>query len=123
MTVIDEFGSDPAIIKWNVTRGDTSKLKIEFLNNDEVTKFSTSGWDYMATAYDPKTDIADELDVNSGPGWIEVIAPSDITENWGTAYNATVAELLFDVQVTTTDFVWTPVVGTISVIGDISGAI
>ena len=37
MTVIDEFGSDPAIIKWNVTRGDTSKIKIEFLNNDEVT--------------------------------------------------------------------------------------
>ena len=123
MSVIDEFGSDPIVIKWNVTRGDTSKIKIEFLNNDEVTKFSTSGWEYMATAYDPKTDIADELEVTSGNGWVEVTAPSDITENWGTVYNATVAELLFDVQVTAPGFVWTPVVGTISVIGDISGAI
>lgn len=123
MAVIDEFGSDPAIIKWNITRGDTSKIKIEFLNNDEVTKFNTSSWEYLATAYDPKTDIADELEVSFGSGYVEVTAPSDITENWGTAYNATVAELLFDVQVTGPNFVWTPVVGTISVIGDISGAI
>ena len=123
MSVIDEFGSDPAIIKWNITRGDTSKIKIEFLNNDEVTKFSTSGWTYMATAYDPKTDIADELEVSYGNGYVEVTAPSDITENWGTAYNATVAELLFDVQVAGIDFVWTPIVGTISVIGDVSGSL
>lgn len=123
MSVIDEFGSDPAIVKWNVVRGDTSKIKVEFLNNDEVTYFSTSGWTYEATAYDPKTDIADELDVNVSSGYIEIVANSDITENWGTVYNATVAELLFDVQVTGSDFVWTPIVGTISVIGDISGAI
>jgi hypothetical protein len=123
MSVIDEFGSDPTIIKWNVTRGDTSKIKIEFLNNDEVTKFSTSGWEYLSTAYDPKTDIADELEVSSGPGYVIVTAPSDVTENWGTAYNATVAELLFDVQITGPDFVWTPIVGTISVIGDVSGSL
>lgn len=123
MAVLDEFGSDPTVIKWNVTRGDTSKIKIEFLNNDEITKFNTSGWEYLSTAYDPKTDIADELEVDFGPGYVIVTATPDITENWGTAYNATVAELLFDVQITGSDFVWTPIVGTISVIGDVSGSL
>lgn len=123
MLAPEEFGSDPIIIKWNIVRGDTSKIKVEFLNNDEVTKYDTSTWTYAASAYDAKTDIIDELDVTSGPGYVEVTAPADITQYWGTAYNATVAELLFDVQVSSEDVIWTPVVGTISVIGDVSGGL
>ena len=119
----NEFGSDPIIIKWNIIRGDTSKIKIEFLENDESTVFSTTGWEFAATAYDPKTDIADELEVNVTSNYIEVIADPDITENWGVTYGATVAELLFDVQAITPDGTWTPIVGTINVIGDVTGSL
>lgn len=120
---INIVGSDPAIIKWNIVRGDTSTVRVDFLYNDEVTKHDTSGWQYSATAYDPKTDVADELEVSFGAGYVEVTAPADITENWGVIYGSVVAELLFDIQVTGTNFVWTPVVGTISVIGDVSGGL
>lgn len=124
MIANNEFGSDPMIIKWNVVRGDTSKVRVEFLENDEATVFGTSDWEYMATAYDPKTDIADELNVVVTNSYIEIVAEPDITENWGVAYGATVAELLFDLQVTTdAGEVWTPIVGTINVIGDISGSL
>lgn len=119
----NEFGSDPIIVKWNVIRGDTSKIKIEFLENDEHTVFDTTGWEFAATAYDPKTDIADELIVNVTSTYIEVVADSDITENWGVTYGATVAELLFDVQAITEDGTWTPIVGTINVIGDVTGSL
>lgn len=119
----NEFGSDPIILKWNIVRGDTSKIKVEFLENNESTVFDTSDWEFAATAYDPKTDIADELEVNVTSNYIEVIAESDVSENWGVAYGATVAELLFDVQVITADGTWTPIVGTINVIGDVTGSL
>lgn len=123
MIANNEFGSDPIIVKWNVIRGDTSKIKVEFLENNEVTVFDTSDWEFAATAYDPKTDIADELEVNVTNNYIEIIADPDITENWGVTYGATVAELLFDVQAITTEGTWTPIVGTINVIGDVTGSL
>ena len=118
------FGADPVRIKWNVVRGDTSPLRIEFLEDDEVTYFDTSDWEYVASSYDPKGDIIDELEVVSHNGYVDITAPSSITEYWGTGYKTTVAELIFDLQVIIDgDTTWTPVIGTIHVIGDVSGTL
>ncbi len=118
------FGSDPVNVKWSVVRGDTSTLRVDFLENDEVTSFDIDGWTFLSNAYDPKTDIIDELTVTAGDGYVEILIPSDISTNWGTLYSGTVAELSFDLRVTLTDdTVWTPVVGTISVIGNVSNGL
>lgn len=116
------FGADPAIIKWQVVRGDTAVLRVQFLENDEVTAFNTSDWTYEASAYDFKGDVTDELETSGGEGYVDITATSDITQYWGNGFASTVAELAFDLQVTTGDgTVWTPVVGTISVLGDVTG--
>lgn len=118
------FGSDPVNVKWSVVRGDTSTLRVDFLENDEVTSFDIDGWTFLSNAYDPKTDIIDELTVTAGDGYVEILIPSDISTNWGTLYSGTVAELSFDLRVTlANDTVWTPVVGTISVIGNVSNGL
>jgi hypothetical protein len=118
------FGADPAIIKWNIIRGDTSPLRVEFLQDDEISYFDTSTWEFSATAYDPKSDYLDELEVVAHSGYVDITAPSSITELWGTGYKSIVAELIFDLQVIIdNDTTWTPVIGTISVIGDISGSL
>lgn len=118
------FGADPANIRWAVVRGDTSTLKVEFLDNDEITYFDTSGWLFRASAYDRKTDIVDILTVDPYSGYVIVTVPANISSNWGTTYGGTVAELSFDLEVTLLDgSVWTPVIGTISVYGDVSGAL
>jgi hypothetical protein len=115
------FGANPMTLKWNVVRGDTSILRIEFYNDDEVTLFDTAGWQYESSAYDYKGDVTDELEVFAGNGYVEVTASADITKYWGTGYNSVVSELAFDLQVTIDDVVWTPVIGTISVLGDVTG--
>ena len=125
------FGADPVSIKWNVVRGDTSPLRIEFLEDDETTYFDTSDWTYKATSYDSKTDFLDELEVTPGAGYVDIMAPSSITELWGSGYKSIVAELMFDLQVTIDGpnvnmdgpTIWTPVIGTISVIGDVTGSL
>jgi hypothetical protein len=117
------FGADPARIKWNVVRGDTASLRVEFLDNDEVTYFDTSDWEYVASSYDPKGDIIDELTVTPGNGYVDIIAGPDLTQYWGTGYGSALAELNFDLQVTIDDTVWTPVIGNILVIGDVSGSL
>lgn len=118
----NKYGFQPVTIQWSVIRGDTSPLRIEFLDNDEVTHFNTTDWTYQATSYDPKSDILDILEVTAGEGYVDILAPSSITENWGIGYQSVVNELSFDLQVTIDgDTVWTPVIGTISVIGDITG--
>lgn len=117
----DYFGSNPAIIKWNIVRGDTAKLRVQFLENDEVTAVSTSGWEYAASAYSVKWDVLDELEIEVGSGYIDIVAPSDITAEWGSGSASIVAELAFDLEITINDTVWTPIVGTISVIGDVTG--
>jgi hypothetical protein len=116
------LGANPAIIKWTIVRGDTSPLRVEFYQNDEATSYDTTGWEYAASAYDFKGDVIDELDVVVGDGYVEITASPEITALWGTGYNKTVAELAFDLQVTIDgDTVWTPVIGTISVLGDVTG--
>ena len=115
------FGSNPIIIKWNVVRGDTAKLRVQFFENDEVTLFDTDTWEYASSAYDSKGDLLDELEVVVGSGYIDIVASSDITANWGTGSASVVAELAFDLEIIIDDTVWTPILGTISVIGDVTG--
>jgi hypothetical protein len=115
------FGSNPIIIKWNVIRGDTAKLRVQFFENDEATLFPTEGWCFASSAYDMKGDLLDELEVVSGEGYIDIVASSDITSNWGTGSGSVIAELAFDLEVIIDDTVWTPILGTISVIGDVTG--
>lgn len=117
----NSFGSNPVNVQWDIVRGDTAPLRIDFLDDDEVTPVDISTWTIEATAYSPKDDASDELDVVVGNGFITVTAPSDITGYWGTGYSSIVSELLFDIQVTIDDRVWTPVIGTIRVIGDVTG--
>jgi hypothetical protein len=117
------FGADPVTIRWNVVRGDTSTIRVDFLNDDETTSLDTDGWSFLASAYDRKTDILDELEVESFDGHVIVTAPAEITSLWGTTYGGTVAELSFDLEITIDETVWTPVIGTISVIGDVSAGL
>ena len=123
MCAPETFGADPVRIKWNIVRGDTSPLKIEFLQDDETTYVDTENWTYRASAYDPKTDIIDELQVEDFEGYVEIQVPSSITELWGTGYTTVVAELTFDLQVTIDDIIWTPVIGTINVLGNVTGGL
>jgi len=115
------FGSNPIIIKWNIVRGDTAKLRVEFFDNDEVTLFNTSGWEYASSAYDSRGDLLDELEVIEGDGYIDIVASSDITANWGTGVASVIAELAFDLEVIIDDTVWTPILGTIKVAADVTG--
>lgn len=121
---LTSFGASPINVKWNIVRGDTAKLRIEFFDNDEVTLTDTSTWEYASSAYDVKGDVLDELEVTVTEDYIEIVAPADITVNWGTGSGSVLAELAFDLEVTIdNDTVWTPIIGTISVIGDVSGSL
>lgn len=118
------FGADPAIIKWQVVRGDTSPLRIEFYENDEVTLFNTSTWTYDSFVYNARGEVLLELDTVAGEGYVDILASSDITALWGTGYAPVVAELAFDLQVTIDEeTIWTPVLGTIVVLGDVTGGL
>ena len=121
MSIPEAFGNAPAIIKWNVVRGDTARLRVDFLQNDEATAFNTTGWSFASTTYDSFGDVLDSLTVQPGAGYVNIIAPASITSLWGTGYNSTVAELAFDLQVEINDIVWTPVLGTIKVSADVTG--
>lgn len=121
LCVPEIFGADPANVTWQVVRGDRSSIRVEFLEDDEVTKFDISSWSFAATSYDLRGDILDELEVQAGTGYVDIIASSEITELWGQGFTKTVAELPFDLQVTLEDdSVWTPVIGTIKVLGDVT---
>lgn len=125
VSAIEKHGATPANIQWTVVRGDTATLKIEFLENDETTYYDTSDWSYVATSYDPNGDILDDIPVTARNGYIELRATPSITANWGiNKYKNVVAELAFDVEVTIPgigqDTSWTPVIGTICVIGDVT---
>jgi hypothetical protein len=118
--VIDKIGADPANVKWSVVRGDTATLRVEFLENDESTYVNTSTWLFNSSTYDSRGDALDELEVNVFSGYVDIVANPEITQLWGIGYGYTVAELPFDLEVTIGDTVWTPVVGTISVIADVT---
>jgi hypothetical protein len=117
------FGANPANIKWQVVRGDTASLRVDFYENDESTPFDTSDWQFTATSYDFRGDILDELEVEASEGYVIITAPAEITEFWGVGYNSTVAELAFDLQVLVDGSVWTPIIGTITVFADVSGSL
>lgn len=121
---LEKLGATPANIQWTVVRGDTATLKVEFFEDDETTYFDTTGWTFAATSYDSDGDFLDELTVTAEDGYVIISAPADVTANWGTSFKSVVAELPFDLQVTIDDAgditTWTPVIGTICVIGDIT---
>jgi hypothetical protein len=121
---IEKFGATPANIQWTVVRGDSSSFTVSLLENDEVTEFDTEGWTYSATAYDPTSDVLDDLPVTVDGSVITVTAPAETTANWGTQYKTVVSELSFDLQAKVPDgnltITWTPVIGTICVLGDVT---
>lgn len=122
MTTVPEiFGSDPTNFQWVIVRGDTGVLRIEFVEDDEVTAYDTNGWSFTSSVYDERGNEIVELDVESGEGYVEITATPDVTEEWGTGFKGIVEELAFDLQVEIDDIVWTPVIGTIKVIADVTG--
>ena len=123
----DQFGANPTNIQWSVVRGDTATLRVQFFQEDEATAYTTTTWVYKSTAYDPVTKTSYVLDVSSAAGYVDIIAQPTKTKLWGAGYQDKVAELNFDLQVTipsagsgNADTVWTPVIGTISVLADIT---
>ena len=123
---IEKYGASPANIQWTVVRGDSATLKVEFFEDDEVTAWDTDGWTFLSTAYDPTGAVLDALTVTDEMGYVTISIPSEVTTNWGTQYKSVTAELPFDLQVTIPggsgeeDTIWTPVVGTICVLGNVS---
>jgi hypothetical protein len=118
------FGSSPVNVKWSITRGDTATLTVQFLDDDEVTLVDTSDWEYVSSAYDARGDVLDELETTESNGTVTITAPADITVNWGVGSGSVLAELAFDLEVTIDgDTVWTPIIGTIVVLGDVSGSL
>jgi len=111
-------------------RGSNGSITIDFLEIDETTAFDTAGWTYKATSYDPSGQVLDDLPTEATTGSVTITVDSCITENWGTGYKNVVAELPFDLQVTipgisvsgseTPDIIWTPVIGTICVLGNVT---
>ncbi len=124
---VEKYGASPANIQWTVVRGDTATLLVEFLEDDEVTPFDCDDWTFKATSYDPMGDILDTLTVTVDDNEVTITAPASITEDWGTGYNQVAAELRFDLEViieggsgANADTVWTPVIGTICVLSDMT---
>lgn len=121
---IEKYGANPANIQWTVVRGDSATLRVEFLEDDETTYFDTDSWLYSATAYDSVGDVLDELEVVGYDGYADIKISSTVTSYWGAKYKSVVGELPFDLQVTIPqagdDITWTPVVGTICVLGDVT---
>lgn len=123
---IEKYGASPANIQWTVVRGNSATLKIEFFEDDETTYWDTDGWTFLSTSYDPTGDVLDELLVTEEAGYVTISIPAETTLNWGNQYKSVVSELPFDLQVTIPggsgeqDTIWTPVVGTICVLGNVT---
>jgi hypothetical protein len=120
MSIPESFGNTPAIVKWNVVRGDTARLRVDFLQNDETTVIDIDEWNFASTTYDNRGDILDSLTVEVENGYVNIIATPEITSFWGSGYNGTVAEIAFDLEVQIGDIIWTPVLGTIKVAADVT---
>ena len=127
---LEQYGAEPVNVQWKVVRGSNGSITIDFLEIDETTAFDTAGWTYKATSYDPSGQVLDDLPTEATTGSVTITVDSCITENWGTGYKNVVAELPFDLQVTipgisvsgseTPDIIWTPVIGTICVLGNVT---
>jgi hypothetical protein len=116
----DTFGANPTNIKWTVVRGDTATLRIEFWDDTETNKQDISTWTFRSSAYDPKDGAYDTLTVTAGTGYVDITAPATLTRTWGNSTKAISAELSFDLQVTIGTKIWTPIIGTIVVLADVS---
>jgi hypothetical protein len=116
------IGAEPQNIKWTVVRGDDASASFYWYEDDGVTAKDTTGWTYLASAYDPKTSTKYTLTVSSGAGYVTVSAANNMTATWGTGSSNIVAELIFDLQVTVSSKKWTPIIGTIVVRSDITGS-
>lgn len=130
LSSIDQVGASPINIQWKVVRGDTATLKIEFLEDDEVTPIDISDWTFVSSSYDSSGDTLDELTVEKYTGYVVITALSEITKLWGLGYRNTVLELPFDLEIVIpndesgaieSEITWTPVIGTIVVLSDITG--
>jgi len=118
------FGADPLNARWTIVRGDTASFRVYFLEDDETTAYTTTGWTYLSYAYNFKGEVLDQLTVTVGVGYVDIIASNNTTKTWGTGYTKVVAELAFDLQVTKADgTVWTPIIGTITVLGETKGGL
>jgi len=117
--IIEQYGANPKTIQWNVVRGDTATLRVEFLENDEVTPINRTGWSYIATALNLFTGALTTLAVTSVTSGVDILATPLQTAAWGTG-TGVVADLPFDLQITTNEIVWTPVTGTIRVLSDVT---
>ena len=123
----EKLGATPAHVQWTVVRGNSSTLLIQFLEDDEVTSWDISEWTFLATAYDSSGDVLDNLDVIIDGSDVSIFVSANTSKNWGIAYRSVVAELPFDLQVVipasgeeTEDTIWTPVLGTICVLGNVT---
>jgi hypothetical protein len=119
---INKIGLEPTNVQWTLVRGDSSQLRVDFLNYDETTIWNISTWTFVSTAYDPINESYEELTVTKYSGYVIISASADITSTWGLNYASVMAEIPFDLKVTipSTSTTWTPVVGTICVIGDVT---
>ena len=127
---IDQVGASPINIQWKVVRGDSATLKVEFLEDDEVTFVDISDWAFVSSSYDSSGDTLDELTVEKYTGYVIITALSETTKLWGTGYRNTVLELPFDLEIiipndesgaVESEVTWTPVIGTIVVLSDVTG--
>jgi hypothetical protein len=118
---INQVGANPVNIKWKVVRGDTATLRVDFLEDDETTTIDIDDWTFAATSYDASGDVLDELAVAKYDGYVIITAAAELTKFWGLGYKTVVADLPFDLEITTDDgIVWTPILGTITVYSDIT---
>lgn len=119
----DTFGADPAVVKWQVVRGDSATMRVDFLDDDGVTPYDISTWTFKASSYDPRADVIDVLDVTTGSGYVDITATPETTELWGLGYRQVSANLSFDLEVTIdSQTIWTPIIGNITVLSDVSGS-
>jgi hypothetical protein len=116
------IGAEPSNIKWTIVRGDDASATFYWYEDDGATAKNTTGWAYLASAYDPKTATKYTLTVASAAGYVTVSIPNAISSSWGTGSANIVAELKFDLQVTISSKKWTPVIGNIVVYSDITGS-
>ena len=116
------IGAEPSNIKWTIVRGDDASATFNWYSDDGVTAKDTTGWTYLASAYNPKTSTKYTLTVTSAAGYVTVSIPNATSALWGTGSSNIVAELKFDLQVTISSKKWTPVIGNIVVYSDITGS-
>ena len=124
---IQKYGNVPVNVQWKIVRGDTAELNVSFFELDELTNWDTDEWSYDATAYDSVTGTSYPLVIEDNSTNVKIIALPETTELWGISYGSVVGELSFDLQVTINgtsgldDIIWTPIIGTICVLGDVTG--